>query len=135
MLGAMNLKSIYNVFKKLYKEKKQEKELKKQKLENLNEIIKEKSKSPYQTASQDSSVDLENQNFHEQFAPVKLQSIEADVVKATDINRIVRFSEGETPSSLYEFVPATKIKGIFLILREIFSNLSKYLMIYFYMSI
>lgn len=60
--------------------------------------------------SRDANVEVKNDNST--FQPVKLQSIEADVNIINDSNRIIKASTGISASQLYEFVPATKLKGL-----------------------
>lgn len=46
------------------------------------------------------------------FAPAKLQSIETELNIAEDSSRIIKSSLGVSASQLFEYVPATKLKGI-----------------------
>ena len=120
----MDLQVIYNIYKKLYEEKRSEKKVKqKRKKENIDKVIEEK-----QAALNPKNVNLSNDKppideddpdnlfkpskKHLPFPDVKLQSIETDITEKIDNNRIVKPTEGITSAALYEYIPATKLKGI-----------------------
>ena len=116
------MKLIYEASKKnmeLQKEK-QKKENLLEKIENLDkkldQIVAEKQiessvyPNPFDDLSK-SSDNTKNENENNSFKPVKLESIEKNVNIVNDVNRLIKPTAGITASQLYEYVPATKIKG------------------------
>ncbi|XP_034945663.1 5-methylcytosine rRNA methyltransferase NSUN4 [Chelonus insularis] len=143
LLGAMNLRDLYEVHKRNQEERNArnlEKNIpkKKGKFENNDENeFSDKSikrKLEYKTESEIQSLLPENfeaakqslsprvkKNDEEEpdfpnekpLDPIEVTSIEKDVeIASPEINRIIKPSSGLTSSALFEYIPATKIKGL-----------------------
>lgn len=121
----MNLREIYQVYKeeidtqrlaKSYKEKEEEDVMRNRRMERIvseTQMSTIQSHYPADYMSPTSLDTSDEQNDVKQEAPlqpVEMKSIETDLNEVTlDENRIVLPNAGLT--GLYEFVPATKIKG------------------------
>ncbi|XP_001607372.1 5-methylcytosine rRNA methyltransferase NSUN4 [Nasonia vitripennis] len=117
-LGAMNLKDIYEASKKnleLHQALRENKEVDVEKLDkNMGDILSdEKMKHSFYPESYQVPRELDNVEREDvsSFKPVQMQSIEKDQYIANDRNRIISSSAGVSASQLFEYVPATKIKG------------------------
>ncbi|XP_058804927.1 5-methylcytosine rRNA methyltransferase NSUN4 [Phymastichus coffea] len=136
-LGAMNMKLIYDASKKnqaiqqeLKKKKKVLKEIKRID-QQLDHIVSE-TKSKYSIYPKSYEIDaqvVEKTTFddNKSFKPVKLQSIETDLNIVNDSSRIIMPSSGITAEQLYEYIPATEIKGMddFILESEHYGHYSK----------
>ncbi|KAL6426673.1 hypothetical protein ACFW04_009211 [Cataglyphis niger] len=124
--GAMNLKTIYETYKehldadpyKSNKKKRKKRQVRGQQIESaISDAQVSTIQSHYQTDTS-SSVSLSTMNKDEDtvvenraLQPVEIKSIESDLNEiAFDENRIIHPDVGL--NGLYEFVPATKIKGM-----------------------
>jgi len=121
----MNLKTIYETYKeqidlnsyKSNKKKKKERQTKDRRMESLvtdTQLSTIQSHYPdYVSSSMSLSTQDEDKDVvaeKQALQPVKMKSIDSDLNKvAIDENRIIQPNVGL--SGLYEFVPATKIKG------------------------
>ncbi|KYM96279.1 PREDICTED: 5-methylcytosine rRNA methyltransferase NSUN4 [Cyphomyrmex costatus] len=123
--GAMNLRTIYEIYKEHIDENpsKSDKRKNKQARSQMDSIISDAEISTVQshypvnyesspislsTNDEAENITVENQG---KLQPVEMKSIESNLNKiALDENRIVQPNSGL--SGLYEFVPATKIKGM-----------------------
>ncbi|XP_018050637.1 PREDICTED: 5-methylcytosine rRNA methyltransferase NSUN4 isoform X2 [Atta colombica] len=122
--GAMNLKTIYEIYKEHIDENplKANKTKNKQTKNRIKSLISDAEVSTVQshypidyvsppislsTSNETEDIVIENQGLQ----PVEMKPIESDLNKiALDENRIIQPNAGL--SGLYEFVPATKIKGM-----------------------
>ena len=75
---------------------------------SLREASEVKAKS-LKESDEDERFDLKES---EPFQPVKLKSIESEVEMDLDTSRIITASSGLSVSSLQEYIPATKLKGM-----------------------
>lgn len=125
------MRAIYNVQKEILSEtetrksKKRTEELNKKKMQReMDSFISQQQLSELESIypgetpeGQHSLSDLmEDEKFHikeeEGLKPISLKSISADAEIEYDTSRIISASSGLSVSSLQEFVPATKLKGL-----------------------
>lgn len=122
-LGAMNIKDIYEATKKNIQFHEQLAENNKVEVDklnkNLDDILSEKKlehliyPESYQPPGELDNIEREDISS---FKPVQMQSIEKDQYIANDNNRIISSAAGIAASQLFEYVPATKIKGLCILL-------------------
>ncbi|KAK0087205.1 hypothetical protein PV325_001574 [Microctonus aethiopoides] len=138
LLGAMNLKSLYEIHKKNYDERAKfraskttsdkiykinqpvEMILQNQRQSEVQSIFPESYQVPNELLAQkevrknsnDDNDDDELLKSKNIMDPVQLRSIEENVKVHQDENRIIKSSVGLTSSCLYEYVPTTKLKGL-----------------------
>jgi len=135
----MNLKSIYDVYKEDMdtNPKSKKKKKKNSKHRKTLSIIADAQRSTVQSHYPEDCAPIsvnteenEDENLIQKdqaLQPIKMKSIEPDLNKIElDINRIIEPNSGL--SGMYEFVPATKLKGI--ICRKNKYNIAKYIYIY-----
>ncbi|XP_014206934.2 5-methylcytosine rRNA methyltransferase NSUN4 [Copidosoma floridanum] len=123
-LGAMSLKSVYDSVKRsidyeksLVRPKGYQETIRlmNEKLGNIVEEQKKNVTSVYTDPSDDHTqnvIEKESENDNSSFEPVKLKSIETDLKVVTSKDRIISPACAESSSFLYEYVPATKLKGM-----------------------
>ncbi|KAJ8680682.1 hypothetical protein QAD02_016469 [Eretmocerus hayati] len=118
-MGAMNMKNIYSAFKESmkYVKPKQNNEVDEEindKEDRISDLVAERQSSlpPYSSAVEYSLTSSNRKHADGGLEPVQLQSIETNVVRGSDSSRIISASAGISASQLYEYVPATKIKGM-----------------------
>lgn len=124
----MNVKDVYIAGKKniAYQKELKMKEEHRQKVieldKKMDEIIHEKllNRNGYPGDGPpslliDTKKSSDNYEF-QSFSPVKLQSIETELNVSEDSSRIIKSSLGVSASQLFEYVPATKLKGLKMLL-------------------
>lgn len=113
----MNLKDVYEAaeksiqFQQTLPENKHDDDTKLD--NNLGDMLSEKKHSFYPESYQvPKELDHIEREDISSFKPVQMQSIEKDQYIMNDRNRIISSATGISASQLFEYVPATKIKGL-----------------------
>ena len=129
LAGAINLKSIYDVqranlpFRNVRAKKKQVNETKPEQLEIENVLADKQIEElrsvypadyePSQRSLGEAAEDEDSRQLAKPLEPVQMRPLEEDLAMAKpDITRIIKPSMGLTSSTLHEYIPATKIKGL-----------------------